>query len=381
MKNPFRSKIVLIFLIIAIMGYLIFRIFFAGTKNTVYKTEAVKIGTVTQTVAANGTLNPVILVNVGTQVSGTVQKIYADYNSQVKAGQVLLELDPKLFKAALMQSMATVNKAKSNLELAKANEKRGLSLLKQGDISKQDWDTLVDTTRSAAADVDLAIATSVKDQANLDYATIISPVSGVVVERNIDVGQTVAASFQTPTLFKIAQDLSKMQIDSSFAEADIANIRPGQSVTFTVDAFPNRTFNGYVKQIRLNFTVQQNVVTYDVVVLVNNTDGVLLPGMTAYVSIKTAEHKDVLLIPNAALRFRPKKEITIKPNSKIPAGSGILYKLVNGKATALTCQLGITDGRFTEISGCDLKAGDKVVTDDSQEESASSSSSIRIRAF
>ena len=270
-----------------------------------YSTSVLERGAITQSVAANGTLNPVVLVTVGSQVSGIVRKLYADFNDKVKAGQILAELDPSLIRAQLAQSEANLVSAKASLELAKANEKRNRDLYAQEYIARQDLDTSVQALEAAKAQVAQAEAQVTRDRTNLGYTVIRSPVSGVVVSRDVDMGQTVAASFQTPQLFKIAQDLSKMQIDSSYAEADVGNIRIGQPVEFRVDAFPNRTFRGVVRQVRLNPTTLQNVVTYDVVVSVNNPDKVLMPGMTAYVNITVAHRDDALLVPNAALRFHP----------------------------------------------------------------------------
>lgn len=381
MKIAITKKNYVIATLLVVVVILVIWHFSGSTKDQTYRVETARIGNITQTVTASGTLNPVILVNVGTQVSGTVQKIYADFNDRVTAGQVLLELDPKLFNAALMQSLAAIKKAKATLELAKANEKRGGPLYAHGDISRQDWDTLIEARKTAEADLGVAIATAAKDKTNLDYATIHSPVAGVVVDREVDVGQTVAASFQTPVLYKIAQDLSKMQIDSSFAEADIGNIRPEQEATFTVDAYPNRNFKGVVKQIRLNPTMQQNVVTYDVVVGVDNHDGVLLPGMTAYVSIKTAEHKNVLLVPSVALRFHPKNAKAEHASQKQQPGSGVVYKMVDGQLSPVVCKIGLTDNKNTEIVSGDLKAGDAIVVGENQESTSGSTNSFRIRAF
>jgi len=354
-----------------------------STKNLSlqYRVEKVKRGNITQTVSANGTLNPVILVNVGTQVSGTVQKIYADFNDRVKENQVLLELDSRILQAQLSQSKAAVFRAEAALDLAEANAKRGFPLFQHGDISKQDWDQLVQLRKGAVADLKLAKSQVTRDKTNLDYATIRSPVSGVVVDREVDVGQTVAASFQTPVLFKIAQDLSKMQIDSSFAEADIGGILPKQEVSFNVDAYPDRFFKGVVKQVRINPTTQQNVVTYDVVVSVDNLDGALLPGMTAYVNIKTAEHKNILMVPTAALRFHPKnaKPVTREANQAVKTGT--IYKIVDDKLEPIVCKLGINDNRYTEVSSPDLKDGDAVVIDELAEGEVSTTNTLRVRVF
>ncbi|MDE2117147.1 MAG: efflux RND transporter periplasmic adaptor subunit, partial [Betaproteobacteria bacterium] len=270
-----------------------------------YLTAPLERGPITQIVSANGTLNPVKLVNVGSQVSGIVKKLYADFNYHVQAGQVLLELDPALNQAQLQQSMANVSNAKASLELALANETRMSTLYAQEYVSRQELDTAVQALKSAQAQLAVAEAQAERDRTNLAYTVIRSPVAGVVVSRAVDVGQTVAASFQTPTMFTIAQDLSKMQIDSSYAEADVGNIHEGQQATFRVDAYPDRNFNGVVSQVRLNPTTQQNVVTYDVVIAVDNSAQALMPGMSAYVNIIVAQRKGALLVPNAALRFRP----------------------------------------------------------------------------
>jgi HlyD family secretion protein len=349
-----------------------------------YKTESVTLGDITQTVSANGTLNPVVLVSVGTQVSGTVKKLYADFNDRVKQGQVLMELDDSLFQAQVKQSEANVSNAEAALDLATANAARTRDLYAQEYVAKQDLDQAEQAVKAAQAQLALARAQLQKDRTNLGYTVIRSPVSGVVVDRQIDVGQTVAASFQTPTLFKIAQDLRHMQIDSSFAEADVGNIREGQAVRFTVDAFPDKSFAGVVKQIRLNPTTQQNVVTYDVVVTVDNPGQILLPGMTAYVNIVTAERKNALLVPNAALRFKPKDAIAKGDaakgkGEKREGDRGKVYVLENGQLKAVRVSTGITDNRVSEILSGDLKPGEAVVVEDTREAGAEDQSSARFR--
>ncbi|NJD30708.1 MAG: efflux RND transporter periplasmic adaptor subunit [Gammaproteobacteria bacterium] len=339
-----------------------------------YETEAVARGDLVRSVSANGTLNPVTLVNVGTQVSGTVQKLYVDFNSRVEKGQLLLTLDDSLYSAQSRQSQANLRNAQAALELAQANEARARGLFAKEYISKQDLDTAVTAVKSAQAQVQLAQAQADKDRVNLAYTQIHSPVSGIVVDRLVDVGQTVAASFQTPTLIKIAQDLTKMQIDSSFAEADIGDIRVGQAVRFTVDAFPNRQFEGSVSQIRLNPTTVQNVVTYDVVISVDNADQKLLPGMTAFVTIAVAKRGNVLMVPNAALRFHPRQEAAANRSKKDASGGGsrreeskagpmgTVYVLRNGKPQPVRVVTGITDNRHTEVVSGDLAEGDLLIT-------------------
>lgn len=365
-----------------------------------YATAPLERGSITQTVSANGTLNPVKLVNVGSQVSGIVKKLYADFNDHVEAGQVLLELDPALTQAQLQQSMANVSSANASLDLALANEARIRKLYEQEYVSRQELDQVVQALKTAQAQVAQAQAQTVRDRTNLAYTVIRSPVTGVVVSREVDLGQTVAASFQTPNLFKIAQDLSKMQIDSSYAEADVGLIREGQPATFRVDAFPNRSFRGEVRQVRLNPTTLQNVVTYNVVISVDNADKILMPGMTAYVSITVDKRKDALLVPNAALRFRPSEPASgtdktrsenrqkegRPPEAKSPdskyqdarKGSrgnekdeaspmiGTVYILENGQPKPVRVTIGITDNRFTEVVAGDLKEGAAVNVEDRQ---------------
>ena len=339
-----------------------------------YATSVLEHGAITQSVAANGTLNPVVLVSVGSQVSGIVQKLYADFNGKVKANQVLLELDPTLTRAQLQQSEANLASAQASLDLAQANEERARGLFAQEYVTRQDLDVAVQALKAAKAQYAVVQAQVVRDQRNLDNTVIRSPVSGVVVSRLVDVGQTVAASLQSPTLFQIAQDLSHMQIDTSYAEADIGNIRVGQQATFRVDAFPNRTFRGEVKQVRLNPTTQQNVVTYDVVVSVDNLDQALMPGMTAYVNIVVAQRKDVLMVPNAALRFRtgdagmrqdkPRNSGDKPKSDATPMGT--VYVLENGQPKAVRISVGITDNRMTEVLGGEIKDGDAVIVEDRQ---------------
>lgn len=364
-----------------------------------FKTHTVAKGPLTQMVSANGTLNPVSLVSVGTQVSGTVKKLYVDFNSQVEAGQPLLELDDALYAAQARQSAAAVEAASVALELAQANEARVQTLHAQGYASTQELDQTLFARRAAQAQLALAKAVREKDAVNLASTVIRSPVSGVVVDRVVDVGQTVAASFQTPTLIRIAQDLSKMQIDAAFAEADIGLVHVGQAVRFAVDAFPSRTFQGQVKQLRLSPTTVQNVVTYDVVVAVDNADQLLLPGMTAYVTIGVANKDDALLVPNAALRFRPARSDESKDKAteasrggrpeekkgRKGGASGMVHVLSGGNLRPVAVSLGISDHRMTEVAGGELQAGDVVVVGEKGAAegapAAGSPSPMRVRLF
>ena len=334
-----------------------------------YKTEAVERGSITQSVSANGTLNPVTMVNVGTQVSGTVKSINADFNQEVKAGQVLAVLDPALFQAAFGQSSANLANARAQLKFAQAEEARFRSLVGQEYASRQELDRAVASREQAEAAVRLALAQVSRDQTNLNLSVIRSPVSGTVIDRQVDVGQTVAASFQTPTLFRIGKDLTRMQIDTTVAEADIGMIKLGQEVEFLVDAFPEESFKGRVEQIRLNAKTEQNVVTYNVVVSVANPELKMLPGMTANIKVNIQTRDDVLMVPAAALRFRPQaKPDEAKDGGK--AGKGkkeggpAVYKLVEGEPVRVAIKIGISDQKMTEILSGDLKPGDELVVAD-----------------
>ena len=383
-----------------------------------YKLVTIEKGDVTQTVSANGTLNPVVLISVGTQVSGTVRKLFVDFNDKVKKGQPLLELDDALVAASERQSAANVINAQAALDLAQANEARIKQLFAQEYVSKQEYDQSQQALKSARAQLALARAQNERDRANVNFTVIRSPVDGVVIDRVVDIGQTVAASFQTPTLIKIAQDLSEMRIDTSFAEADIGNIREGQKARFTVDAFPNRSFVGDVQQIRLNPTNTQNVVTYNVRINVANPDHLLLPGMTAYVNIGVQKREGTLLVPNAALRYKPAEAADKKPGNgqavaqsagmsgmgpgmgagmsgmgpAAPAGqaagkgkkrdgqSGTVYVLAGDELKPVAVQLGITDNRNTEVVSGELKEGDRVVTGENGS-SDKKPSSVGMRMF
>ncbi len=274
-------------------------------KEPEYQTAVVARGSLTQVVTATGQLNPMTNVTVGSQISGIIQKIYVDFNSPVKAGQVLAELDPATYERAVAQAEAELASAKANLELAQVQAKRATELFRDNLISAAEFDTAMAQLHQAEAQVKIRQAVLENARVNLGRCTIYAPIDGIVISRNVDVGQTVAASLQAPTLFQIANDLTQMQINANVAEADIGSVEVGQDVDFTVDAYPYRVFHGKVKQVRNSAVVVQNVVTYDTVIEVNNPDLKLKPGMTANVSIITAHRENVLKIPNAALRFRP----------------------------------------------------------------------------
>ena len=362
-----RRALVLVLLIAAVIGggAYYWQRNGGGQPQEKYKTQPVDQGEIVQTISANGTLSPVVLVNVGTQVSGTVKKLNADFNSRVKEGQILAELDPSLFDAQLRQDLANVANAEANLVLMRAKEQRARSLQQKGFISQDGVDLARQQLDSAEAQFKLAQAQLQRSRTNLNYSIIRSPISGVVVARNVDVGQTVAASFQTPTLFQIAGDLQQMQIETSVAEADIGNLKTGLPVRFSVDAFGDRQFIGKVKQVRLNPTVQQNVVTYNVVVAVDNPDEVLLPGMTGHVQITVTRHENILRVSNAALRFKPKKDDSEEGGAKSRKEKGrsgpTVYRLEQGEPKPVKIRTGISDGTYTEVLEGDLKPGDLLV--------------------
>jgi HlyD family secretion protein len=342
-----------------------------------FTTVEARAGDLTEEISANGTINPVRVVNVGSQVSGTVEKLYVDFNDRVTAGQVLLELDPRLFRARLAQSEASLANARAQAALADSNARRAAELRRQDFISQQDYEQAVATARSQAAQVRSAEASVDQDRANLGFSIIRAPTSGVIINRKIDIGQTVAASFQTPELFTIAQDLTQMRIEALVAEADVSRVKLGQPVTFTVDAYNEREFTGTVSQVRLNPSTQQNVVTFTVVVDVPNPDGALLPGMTVNARFLVTQHRGVLLVPNAALTWKPKdwnrqqaaqdrkaEEAGEKPGApkKDDLASTIFVLGADGKPQPRRVRLGAADNDNSIVLAGELKAGDKVIT-------------------
>jgi HlyD family secretion protein len=344
-----------------------------------YKTSTVVKGDLEAAVTATGTVNAVKTVLVGTQVSGTLKELFVDYNSQVRQGQLLAQIDPATFQAQVDQAKANLLNAEANLKKSEASlvdsrrtYERNKKLIAKNYIAQSDLDTAETNVQTAQAQVDIARAQVLQNRAaltqaetSLHYTRILSPVKGIVISRNVDVGQTVAASFQTPTLFTIAEDLTKMQIDTSVDEADISKVKVNQEVRFTVDAYPDTNFIGNVSEIRNAATMVQNVVTYDVVVQVNNSNLKLKPGMTANVSIITARKAGILLVPNSALRFKPKtqgetQDASLKKTSK--AGRGLaLWVLENNKPKRISVKMGISDGSSTEIVSGQITEGQAVI--------------------
>lgn len=339
-----------------------------------YITAPVDRADIEQAVSATGTLNPVKLVNVGTQISGVVSTLHADFNDQVSEGQLLAELDQSLLKATLQQSEGTLSSARAKLKQAKSNFSRVKSLYDHDYVARADLDVARQQLETAQAEVKSTEGQVMRDQVNIGYSLIKSPVSGVIISRNVNVGQTVAASFQTPTLFVIAQDLKQMQIDSNLSEADVGNVKDGMKVKFTVDAFPNREFAGNVRQVRLNPTTQQNVVTYNVVIDVSNDDLTLLPGMTTFVTLIEDQKSNVLRIPNAALTFHPStpnstgshktKPVAEADSERTAKDSKPVYLLRDGVPKRIIVKTGISDHKFTEIVGGDIGEGDQVIVDE-----------------
>lgn len=326
----------------------------------------VQKGDILKTITANGTINPVNVISVGTQVSGTIEKIFADYNDVVKKGQKLAELDTSILKRALGEANSVLKKAKANLDLANLNYERTKTLFKNNYIARVELDQAETELKNAKEEYNIAKSQYDVAEINLGYAFINSPVSGVIISREVDVGQTVAASFSAPTLFTIAEDLTKMQIETNVSEADIGAVKEGQNVKFTVDTFPDRIFEGYIKQIRLNPTTESNVVVYNVIIEIDNSEKILMPGMTAYVTIPIGEVKDVNKIDIVALRFSPNERILnimgIQKPEKIK-NKVVLYKLEGkNKVVPVYVSTGLSNLSEIEIKGNEIKEGDKVIS-------------------
>ncbi len=414
MKTSKKKWLIVLGLAITVAALAAFK--FGPKDSTQYFTQKAQQGDIHDLVEATGTINAVTTVQVGSQVSGTVQQLFADFNSHVKKGQVIAQIDPSLLQGALLQATADLQDSRANLSTAKANLEKARAtaaqakadyertdaLAKDGVMSRQQLDLAKATSQSddaqvaaaqaqvnqAAAQVQQKSAAVSVAQTNIDHTIIRSPIDGTVVARNVDVGQTVAASLQAPTLFTIAQDLTKMQVYVSTDESDVGNIRPGQQVSFKVDAFPKDSFTGHVSQVRLNATTVQNVVTYTTVVDFDNPEMKLFPGMTAYVSIPVADATNVIKVPNSALRFTP----DLKPDqlsalyaqagivaparakSKDAAGQAkrgsgsslaVIWKQTAGKKLEpVQITTGITDHTYTEVAHVlhgALQPGDELV--------------------
>ena len=435
-RKRYQLLIVIIVVLLLVGGFVFYRWKGQNGVNQKFRTIKVERGEITTTVTATGTINPVITVLVGSQVSGTIKALYADFNSRVKEGQIIAQIDPSIFEAQVEQARANVLNAQANVLNAQANLKSAEANLEKAEVAVSDAKRNLDRNRplverkviaqsvfdTAQTNYDSAVAQqeatkaqlessksqveSTKAQVeqtqaalklaetNLRYTTIRSPVHGVVISRNVDVGQTVAASLQAPTLFTIAKDLTQMQVDTNISEADVGRVAVGQEATFTVDAYPEKTFRGKVSEIRNAPTTIQNVVTYDVVIQVDNKELKLKPGMTANVSVLVAHREGVLRITNAALRFRPefsKGEETGEKRKgdaskgqkssgsvKSSQGEGQLTGKVwilspEGKPKPISIVLGITNGTFSEVASGDLKEGTEVIVQDASNKKGSQS--------
>lgn len=367
-----RKKVIIAAaVIIAVIGAYLFYFKNSGDSPK-YRTEKAVKGDLDERVTATGTLNPTVTILVGTQVSGTIRDIYADFNSKVKKGQLIARIDPAAFEAQAeqaranaMSAAANVEKAQASLTDAKRTMDRSRELFSKKLIAMSELNTAETNHDTAAASLNAAKAAVAQTGAalrlaetNLTYTRILSPVNGIVISRNVDVGQTVAASFQTPTLFTIAEDLTRMQIDTNVNEADIGRIQQRQEVEFTVDAYPETSFKGGVVQVRNAPIVIQNVVTYDVVVNVANPEMKLKPGMTANVSIITARRRGVIMAPNSVFRFKPaEKEATAQ------RGGPAVWILENNRPKRLAVTTGVSDGIYTEIISGGVNEGQELIAE------------------
>jgi HlyD family secretion protein len=361
-----------------------------------YRLAPLTVGPIVQSVAATGTLNPVVLVNVGTQISGRIRNVFVDFNQPVQAGQLLAELDPSLIEAQLAQLQANFAEVRTQNSVAQRKLARSEDLAGRGFISPAQVEDDRQAVELSSARMRAIEAQLSRERTNLSLTAIRSPIDGVVIARSVDIGQTVAASFQTPTLFLIARDLRDMQIDTNVAEADVAHLKVGMSARFRVDALGERDFVARVRQIRLNPKIEQNVVTYNVVLATRNDDGRLLPGMTANVSIEVARRETVLRVPNLALRFRPGDGAPVidEPGSgpSRPGGADARDRTASlhlaterdGQPVLVRrlVRLGITDGSLTEILAPErLSAEDRVAVGEIVGASSQRQGGFRLRLF
>jgi HlyD family secretion protein len=373
-----------------VLGFGFFWLKNGDDDKIAYRFAKVDRGDIAVTISATGTLNALTTVQVGSQVSGTIAKLYADFNTKVQQGQLLAQLDPTFLQASVNEQRANVDRATAQVNEAERNFRRTADLFAKSLVSQADMDAATTTLESAKASLAQARAALDRASVNLRYATIKAPISGVVISRNVDVGQTVAASLQAPTLFTIAQDLRKMQVQASVDEADIGNVKVGQEVTFRVDSYPEETFQGTVSQIRLSPVITQNVVTYNVIIDVENSDLKLMPGMTATVSIQVRSKDNVLRLPVQAARFTPQADEvdsaaienvrSMLGNAAVQSrgGSGRsgeareksmkrqaeharVWVMGNGKLRPVMIRKGIQNTSFMEIVESRLKEGDEVI--------------------
>ena len=358
-----RFLIPIIILLLIIVPFVLYK----KSDKTDYKTDKVKERTITQIVEATGTIQPVNTVDIGAQVSGMISKIYVDFNSEVKKGQLLAQIDTSLFEAQLQQATANINNAKATLQKNQAmldydtkTYQRYKNLYKRNLVSKNDMDSAEASYKSDLAQVAAARASIMQAQANFNtasanmrYTKITSPVDGIVISKEVEEGQTVAASFQTPTLFTVAEDLTNMRIETSVSEADIGKVKVGQDVEYTLDGYPDTTFKGVVTQVRLSPKTESNVVTYTVIIGVENEDNKLMPGMTANVSIITDKRENVLTVPNAALKFTAAEQHQKYEHKGIWLDN-------KGKPYRVNVETGLSNDFYTQIISDEVKVGDIV---------------------
>lgn len=351
--------------------------FYLNSVNDVddeFVTRKLQKGNITEKITASGIINPISTINIGTQVSGTISEIFVDYNSPVQKNQILAQIDPALFEASVAQKQAALDIAKAQVEVVKNDiiyYKKHLDRIKKLNTSRYSADKELE---SAQRDYDNAVAQKMLNEAqvkqaeaalnsaliDLNYTKIVSPVEGIVVSKVVEVGQTVAASFQTPTLFNVAEDLTKMQIEASVVEADIAKVKEGQTVEFSVDSYPDEIFYGIVTQVRNEAITTSNVVTYEVIIEIDNKELKLKPGMTANVEIITAEKQNVFLVPNQALRFY--MDDGSGAASKRYKDKGV-WVMKNGHPMRVSIKTGVSDDNSTEISSADLREGDEIIVE------------------
>lgn len=373
-----KTLIIILFIFAGIVG--LYYLMKPSDKLTSKQFEFVKVerGDVTEKVTATGTIEPINVVSVGTQVSGIIEKVYADYNDEVKKDQLLAELDKFVLNETLSDAKANLDLANSKKKVAEMNFNRYKDLYAQKLIAKAEMEEAEISLATADANLLSAQANYNKAKQNMDYAYIISPVSGTVISKEVEQGQTVAASFSTPTLFTIAEDLRLMQIEASVSEADIGKIKYDMSAEFTVDAYPNDVFTGKVKQIRLSPTTEQNVVMYTVIIEVPNEDKRLLPGMTAFVTVLTAEKKDVLRIPNTTVQFKPNALLRQKMDGERPRNlkstQAVVYTFdeQKGQIKPNVIELGLIDVMYAEVVE-GINEGEQIIAEFITSEKASSS--------
>ena len=357
-----RRKWWIILFIVVAGGFLYFM---GGSENqgTGFATATISRGNLRQVVTATGEIQPLNTINVGSQVSGTIEAIYVDYNSKVKKGDVLLEIEPSVLQASVDEAKASLVSAESQRNYAKSEYERNKILYEDDIIPRAELEQSLTTYEQAEQSVKRMQSQYDRAVTNLGYATITSPVDGTVISRQVDVGQTVAASFQTPDLFEIAEDLSKMQIETAVSEADIGMITEGLPVTFTVDAYPTQTFEGTVRQVRLSPTITSNVVVYTVVIDVDNSDLRLKPGMTAFVTILISEKIDVLKVQNSALILRNFDGIVENAGDATPSDHLAILRVVDGNDTVVLVpyERGLVTATETEIISDEIQPGDRII--------------------